>query len=85
MKKDKQHIREALLEGVLEIVFTLLFFGIGAFIISLFGLDLDSPSIDFDLIVLIGIFVFFAALAAVCFLVTRIKKHLKKKHAQERR
>ena len=84
MKKDKQHIREALLEGVLEIVFTLLFFGIGAFIISSFGLDLDSPSVDFDLIVLIGILVFFVALAAASFFVTRIKKHLKKKHMQER-
>ena len=66
--------KEALCEGLLEIILTLIFFGIGALIISAFGIELDAPNLDFDLIVLLGII----ALAVVFVLVFTLVKWLKK-------
>ena len=43
MKKGKKKNGAVLLEGFAEIVLTLICFGIGAFIVSLFGVSLDSP------------------------------------------
>ena len=57
MKLNKKKLSEGLLEAILEIVLTLIFFGIGALIISMFGVELDSLDTDGDLIVLIGIIV----------------------------
>ena len=57
MKKNKKHIGKALLEGLLEIVFTFFCLGVGAFIISLFGVSLDLPNIDWDLVVLLGLII----------------------------
>ena len=74
MKKDKEKIREALLEGALEIVLTLICFGIGAFIVSLFGVNLDSPNIDYDLIILLGIVVLVVIFGTVHTLVQWFKK-----------
>ena len=59
MKKDKKRIAEGLLEGLAELVLTLIFFGIGVCIVSLFGVDFNSPDVDHDLIVLLGIVAFF--------------------------
>ena len=73
MKKTKR-ILGAVLEGLAEIVFTLICFGIGAFIISLFGVNLDSPNVDGDLIVLLGIAVFVVIFGVVCVLVQWFKK-----------
>ena len=80
MKKDKKRIRDALLEGLIEIVLTLIFFGIGAFIISLFGVRLDSASMDFDLIALIGIIVPIVLFGIVFALVQWIKKVIRNTH-----
>ena len=77
MKKDKKKIKEALLEGLVELIFTVLFFGIGAFIVSLFGVDLDAPNIDFDLLCLLGIVVPIVIFCAVCALVKWVKKTIK--------
>ena len=55
MKLNKKKLSEGLLEAILEIVLTLIFFGIGALIISMFGVELDSLDTDSDLIVLLGI------------------------------
>lgn len=74
MKKDKKKLKEAFFEGLLEIVLTLIFFGIGALIVSAFGVDLDSPNIDFDLIALLGIIVPIVAFGLVCTLVQWLKK-----------
>ena len=79
MKKDKKKLKEAIFEGLLEIVLTLLFFGIGALIVSAFGVALDSPNIDFDLIILLGIVVPFAVFGIVCLLVQWLKKIIKGK------
>ena len=80
MKKDKQKLKEAFFEGLLEIVLTLIFFGIGALIIRAFGVELDSPNIDFDLIILLGIIVPIVVFGIVCALVQWFKKTIKNKH-----
>ena len=78
MKKDKNKnkhkFREALSEGLAEIVLTLIFFGIGALILALFGVNWDSPSIDGDSIILLGIVAISVISAAVCALVQWFKK-----------
>ena len=79
MKKDKNKFKEAFFEGLLEIVLTLIFFGIGALIVSAFGIELDSPNIDFDLIILLGIIVPVVVLGLVCALVKWLKKIIKGK------
>ena len=79
MKKDKKKLKEVLLEGLLEIVLTLIFFGIGALIFSAFGVKLDSPSIDFDLIVLLGIVVPVVVFGLIFVLVQWLKKIIKGK------
>ena len=79
MKKDKKKLKEAFFEGLLEIVLTLIFFGIGALIVSAFGVDLDSPNIDFDLIVLLGIIVSVVVFGLICTLVQWLKKMIKGK------
>ena len=74
MKNNKKRIAEGLLEGLAELVLTLIFFGIGAYIVSLFGVDFNSPDVDHDLIVLLGIVAFFVIVGIVYALVQWIKK-----------
>jgi len=81
VKKSKKNFTHALLEGLAEIVLTLIFFGIGACIISLFGVNLDSPNIDGDSIILIGIVVPLVVFATVCALVQWFKKKIKGKRS----
>ncbi len=76
MKRTKKEIGMALLEGLCELVLALICFGIGALLLHLFGVDFTSADIDFDLIILIGVGVFFAVFIAVYFLVQWIKKRL---------
>ena len=79
MKKRKVRIGEALLEILVELLMTLIFFGIGALILYLFGVNLDAPSLDGDLIVLLGIVAFAAVFGAIFALVAYIKKIFTKK------
>ena len=79
MKKDKKKLKDAFFEGLLEIILTLIFFGIGAIIVSAFGIELDAPNIDFDLIVLLGIIVLAVALIFAFALVKWLKKIIKGK------
>ena len=79
MKKDKKKLKEAFFEGLLEIVLTLVFFGIGALIVSAFGVDLNSPNIDSDLIVLLGIIVPIVVFGLICTLVQWLKRITKGK------
>mgnify|MGYP003292850356 FL=1 len=79
MKKDKKKLKEAFFEGLLEIVLTLIFFGIGALVVSAIGVELDSPNIDFDLIVLLGIIVPVVAFGLVYASVQWLKKTVKSK------
>lgn len=80
MKLNKKKIYEGLLEALVEIVLTLIFFGIGALIISLFGIKLDSLNTDGDLIVLIGIIVPIVIFGIIYALVRFFKKKLGGKH-----
>ena len=77
MKKDKKQVKETLFEILCELILTLIFFGIGMFIFSLFGVNLDSPDIDGDLVVLVGIVAFFAIIGISFTLVKWIKKKRK--------
>ena len=80
MKLNKKKIYEGLLEALVEIVLTLIFFGIGALIIGLFGVELDSLDTDGDLIVLIGIIVPIVIFGIVYALVRFFKKTFGGKH-----
>ena len=66
---------EGAIELVLEIVITAVFFGVGALILWLFGVNIDFESADLDLIVLVGVAVFFAVFAVVAVIVKAIGKH----------
>ena len=75
MKKrtdKKGRLREALVEGVLELVLTVIFFAIGWGILSLFGMDTDK--MDPDLTVLIGIAVLAVVVGAVAVMAHFVKK-----------
>jgi hypothetical protein len=79
MKNNKKHIAEGLLEGLAELVLTLIFFGIGAYIVSLFGVDFNSPDVDHDLIVLLGIVAFFVIFVIAYALIRWVKKIIRGK------
>ncbi len=49
------------------------------FILSLFGIDFDSPDIDSDWLVLIGVAVFFAVVGIFVFLFNLFRKGKNKK------
>lgn len=74
MKRNKKQIKEDLLDGLLEIVLSLVFCAIGALIISLLGIDLDASSIDLDLLILIGIVAFLAVFGITFVAIHLIKK-----------
>ena len=79
MKKPKKLIGGALLEVLGEVLFTLLFFGIGRWIIALFGVNFKNASMDDDWIVLLGVAAFFLVFAIAYCLVRLIKKIMKGK------
>ena len=72
MKRTKKQIGMALLEGLGELLLTLFCFGIGALILSLFGVDVFA--IDSDLLLLLGTAVFVGVFVAVYFLIQWIKR-----------
>ena len=78
----KKKRREALIEGLLEIIFSLIFFGIGVVIVSLLGHNIDFAAMDGDLLILIGMAVIFLPLGALLSLIEKIKKKAKKKEKQ---
>ena len=78
MKKYKASFVDALLDELVEIVIGLIAFGIGAVIVTLFGMDWDSP-IDSELIVLIGV----AVPIVIAIVAMALAKHFKKKSRQE--
>ena len=78
MKNRKNRIGEALLKILIELLMTFIFFGIGALILYLFGANFNSPNLDGDLIVLIGIVAFIAVFGVVYALVEYIKKILQR-------
>ena len=82
MKKGKKghigNIGRGILEGLGELVVTVLFFGIGALIASFFGVDSESATVDSELIVLLGILVFFLIFGIIYLSVRWLKKIIRK-------
>ena len=82
-KEKKEQIKNGLIEVFLELVVYGVAFLIGAMIIGLFGVNLDDPSLDGDLVVLIGLVVplvvFAALIGTVSFCIKKIKKAIKTK------
>lgn len=86
MKKKKQKIREALLEGVMEIVLAMILFAIGFLVClgvsSVFSVDITE--LDFDWFVLIGIIFLAVIIAVISFVKSSFKrkdKHHMKLHS----
>ena len=74
MKKDKKKVKEAVFDVLLEIVLTVICFGIGALIIGAFGFRVDAPNIDFDLIILLGMVALVVVFGIVFVLFQWLKK-----------
>lgn len=68
-KKNPGKLREALSEALLEIIITLIFFGIGALVLGAFGHNAER--LDFDTIILIGIGAI-ALITALVFLIFKL-------------
>ncbi len=83
VKKSKRKIGYALLEGLGELLLTLLCFGIGALIVSLFGVDFEMININSDLIILLGVVIFLAVFLGMYALVGWIKRLGRGKDKQE--
>ena len=80
MKKrtdKKGKLKENLIDGLLELVLTVVFFAIGWGVLSLFGMDVEE--MDSDLTVLIGI-----AVLAVIFGTVAVVVHFMKKKRSSR-
>ena len=56
MKKNKSQRKETFMDALLELVITLVLFGLGVLVLALFGIGVDA--VDGDLVMLIGIGVF---------------------------
>ncbi len=79
--KDEKKIskwREALFDGIGEIVLTLIFLGVGLAVFALLGLDFDWENTDPDILILVGIAVI-ALAAGIAFAVYSIFKRRKAK------
>ncbi|MBO5287719.1 MAG: hypothetical protein J6B34_06290 [Clostridia bacterium] len=76
MKKKK--IISVLLEVLCELIITVVCFGIGALIISLFGVDYQWISENADLIILIGVAVFIIVFVAIYATIQKVKGKLEK-------
>ena len=80
MKKDKKRIREAFVDALVELACVLLFFGIGAVVVGLFGAEPDWLGMDMEWIALIGFLVSLLLFGMICGLVKCVKKLRRKKH-----
>ncbi|MBQ7131788.1 MAG: hypothetical protein IJO29_04370 [Oscillospiraceae bacterium] len=76
MKKNK---KEKLIEAIVELVLTLLCLGIGVFVVGMFGVDIESDNLNYDLITLLGLIIFFLIFGVICALVQWFKKKTKGK------
>lgn len=74
MKRSKSQWKETLLDAIGEIVIYLVFFGVGALVLALFGIDVDA--VDVDTILLIGVGVL-ALLGGVIWVAEILKKKKK--------
>lgn len=80
MKKDNKYIRSNLLENLVELLLPLLSLFIGIVIVSLFGMNIESPDTDYDLIILIGLIAIFIVFGSISACVQWLKKIIRGKH-----
>lgn len=80
MKRSKSERKEALMDALLEVVVAVVLFGLGALVLSLFGVELDA--VDGDTVLLIGVGVM-ALLGAVVWVVEILKKKKKPSDKQD--
>ena len=73
MKRNKNQLGGAVVEVILEILLTLICFGVGAVFFSLIGVELDSPHLSDDVIILVGLILPFAVFGIIHALVEWIK------------
>ena len=76
-KKAKTEIKEGCGEAVAEILLSFLFLGIGAVVLSVFGIDTDAEWLDGDIMILIGIFAIAIPAAAIFAVVHTVRKRRK--------
>lgn len=79
VKKKKRHLGKSFLECVAEIVLLLIFFGLGAFVLGWLGVNLETTSMNHELIILLGILIISFVLMVACFLMHFIGKIFKRK------
>ncbi len=72
--KKKKRLSWILLEGLGKLLLTLLCLGIGMLVVSLFGVDVTSDTVDYGLLCLLGVVIFFAVFGAICAIIHLIKK-----------
>lgn len=72
--KNKKRVKEALSEILLELIIVIVCLGIGIIILTLFGVDITSPEIDYELIALLGSVVIISIFVAAYFIIQGIKK-----------
>jgi hypothetical protein len=76
--------KESLLDAIIELVVTAICIGIGVLVAWLFGVDLNDESIDFDLIILLGVAVVIAIILTVYFIRKLIVKISDKKYENKK-
>lgn len=82
MKRNKFERSEAILEFVLEIVFTIIGLGVGFLVYNLLGIGVGENT-DYEWLSLVGIIVFFVVLGGILSLVEFIKKKIGKAKGKE--
>lgn len=73
MKRSKTERTEAIIETVLEILFTVIGLGVGFVVYSLLGIDVGDHT-NYDGLILVGLIAFFAFLIGIGAIINLIKK-----------
>lgn len=74
MEKRKRTVKEIVFEIFLELILTLVFLGIGALVLILFGADFNFLEIDPELVTLIGFGAVLVLFVLVYIIVRLVKK-----------
>ena len=82
MKIDMKKFKEGCGEAIAEILLSLLLFGIGAVVLSVFGTDMDAEWLDGDIMMLIGLCAVIVPLGII-FAVIHIMRKRKKRNIKK--
>lgn len=82
MKRSKAERSEAILEFVLEIVFTIIGLGVGFVVYSLLGIHVNGQT-DYEWLIFVGIVVFLVVLGGILALVEFVKKKIGKRKKED--